>query len=348
MLIANIAVAQVPTSMLYHGKITDLDGVALNGDYSITFGIYDAAVDGTELWTETHPVVNINHGLFTVFLGSIDSLDLPFSVPYWLQIEVEGDIMDPRVEITSSPYALYAAVAESLAGGSVIDNFDTMIAYWDSLRGIPADIADGDSPGFQHVRANGGAWLSDSVTFVDGANITLTQTGDTLEIASSGAGDDGNWALGSNADTDLALAAWDMAKKSFRVHNIDYKGMIVHHDRDTVFTGHRWFRKLLIKDGVKVSYAVRGAKDNVEMESINGHFKGDAHSLFWEAPDLEALYKVVVNRVSYYNEDRLHSALDYQTPINYIKHAVAKQKTNEEEKTQKTTQKTNKQLTTKH
>jgi len=131
------------------------------------------------------------------------------------------------------------------------------------------------------------------------------------------------WALGNNPDTVLALAAWNMAKDCFRAYNVDYKGMIVHHDRDTVFTGHRWLRQLLINDCVRVSYALRGAKDNVEMESFNGHFKGEAHSLFWESPNIEALNKVVVTRVCYYNENRLHSSLDYETPVDYIKNLKA-------------------------
>ena len=44
--------------------------------------------------------------------------------------------------------------------------------------------------------------------------------------------------------------------------------MIVHHDRDPVFTGHGWTGKLLLSDGVRLSYALGGAKDNPEMESF--------------------------------------------------------------------------------
>ena len=46
---------------------------------------------------------------------------------------------------------------------------------------------------FVQLRANGSAWLTDSVTFVEGANITLTQTGDSIEIAATGAGGANGW-----------------------------------------------------------------------------------------------------------------------------------------------------------
>ncbi len=133
--------------------------------------------------------VPIVRGMFDVNIGPID---LPFDEQYWLEIVVDGNTLAPRVQLTSSPYAFRAAVADSFTGGISPWTQDTMIAHWDSVRAIPADIADGDDPGFQQLRANGSAWLTDSVTFVEGSNITLTQTGDTIEIASTGGGGGAN------------------------------------------------------------------------------------------------------------------------------------------------------------
>ncbi len=47
----------------------------------------------------------------------------------------------------------------------------------------------GGSVDFQRLRAKDNPWLTDSVTLVDGSNITLTQTGDSITIASTGGGD---------------------------------------------------------------------------------------------------------------------------------------------------------------
>lgn len=126
------------------------------------------------------------------------------------------------------------------------------------------------------------------------------------------------WAVGHNRGTLLALQAWERAKETFRQMGISYTGMIVHHDRDSVYTGYEWTAQLLLKDQSWLSYALRGAKDNPEMESFNGHFKTEGQSLFLEAQSLDDLITVVDDRMHYYNTLRRHSAIDYLPPLTYI------------------------------
>lgn len=95
--------------------------------------------------------------------------------------------------------------------------------------------------------------------------------------------------------------------------------MIIHHDQDAVFTSYDWTGQLLLKDSVQVSYALGGAKDNPEMESFTGRFKEENHSLFLDAQSLAELAEVVDERMQYYNSQRRHSAIDYQSPLTYIK-----------------------------
>ena len=134
------------------------------------------------------------------------------------------------------------------------------------------------------------------------------------------------WGISKQANTALALKAWQRAQACFRELGIDWKGMIMHHDRDSVYTGYRCLKQLLIEDGVNVSYAERGAKDNTAMESFNGHFKGENKSLFLESSNVDQLAKIVEGRVLYYNRARLHSALDYTTPHAYINSILNKNK----------------------
>jgi len=126
------------------------------------------------------------------------------------------------------------------------------------------------------------------------------------------------WAVGESADTTLALRAWERAKDTFRRLAIPYSSMIMHHDRDSVFTGYKWTAQLLLEDGLQISYALRGAKDNPEMESFNGHFKGEGHSLFLEGQTLTDLRAVVDQRMDYYNTERRHSSIGYVPPLTYI------------------------------
>jgi len=126
------------------------------------------------------------------------------------------------------------------------------------------------------------------------------------------------WALGKSPDTLLALKAWERAKDTFDQLGIPYAGVIMHHDRGSAFISYMWTSQLLLDDGVRLSYALRGAKDNPAMESFNGRFKGEGHSLFLNAQTLDELIEVVDQRMTYYNIERRHSSIGYVPPMAYI------------------------------
>ena len=126
------------------------------------------------------------------------------------------------------------------------------------------------------------------------------------------------WAVGQRANTALALEAWEAAKATFQELAIPYAGMIVHHDQDSVYTSYDWTGQLLLQDRGRLSYALNGAKDNPEMESFNGRFKTEGHSLFLEAHNIAELHTVVAERMRYYNTKRRHSSIGYLPPLTYI------------------------------
>jgi len=126
------------------------------------------------------------------------------------------------------------------------------------------------------------------------------------------------WAVGERANTQLALKAWSRAKQTFKEYGIPCKGLIMHHDQDSVYTSYRWARRLLAKDKVQLSYALNGAKDNPEIESFNGRFKTENWSLFLDAQNLNELHKIVEERIEYYNQERRHSSIDYLSPAMYL------------------------------
>ena len=95
-------------------------------------------------------------------------------------------------------------------------------------------------------------------------------------------------------------------------------GLIVHHDQDPVYTSYAWTSRLLIDDGVRISYALRGARDNPEMESFFGRFKVENHSLFLDAQDLDTLRHVVAGRIRYHNHQRRHSTLNNRSPVAFL------------------------------
>ena len=125
-------------------------------------------------------------------------------------------------------------------------------------------------------------------------------------------------ALGENANTELAMETWGKAKSMLRRLGQKIEGIIIHHDQDGVYLGHRWLYQMAVKDKVRVSYSEDGAKGNVYLESFIGRFKSENRLLFWEQEDFKALEEVVKARVKYYNRVRRHSALGHRSSLEYL------------------------------
>jgi len=118
--LAGILRAEAPRTLSYQGLLTKETGVPVaDGEYVLTFSLYDAETEGTALWTEIHTAA-VEGGIFSEILGSVTPLDLPFDAPYWLGITVgEEAEMTPRIPLTGSAYSfrsLKSGDAESVGG----------------------------------------------------------------------------------------------------------------------------------------------------------------------------------------------------------------------------------------
>ncbi|MEA3409193.1 MAG: hypothetical protein U9Q95_02485 [Candidatus Eisenbacteria bacterium] len=99
--------AQIPEKINYQVMLTDdADQPLAEQSVQLVFRIYNVDAGGGSLWTETHNVVTNSIGVVSVVLGTYNPLSLAFDGPLWLQVAVDGEIMSPRRELTSAPYAL--------------------------------------------------------------------------------------------------------------------------------------------------------------------------------------------------------------------------------------------------
>jgi hypothetical protein len=93
----------------YQGRLTNPSGAPVaDGQYSISFKIYDAESAGILLWEETQ-TVSITKGIFNVLLGAVNNTlatKLPAAEPYYLEIKVGTEVMTPRQRIASAVSAL--------------------------------------------------------------------------------------------------------------------------------------------------------------------------------------------------------------------------------------------------
>src|SRR5690606_5364692 len=99
-----------PWSGVHQGRLFDDTDAPVSGTLSVTFAVYDAAVDGNLLWTETVDV-DFDEGYYSVALGEnapFDDFVFDGSVRY-LGVAVGNDEeMSPRAPIHSVPYAMIA------------------------------------------------------------------------------------------------------------------------------------------------------------------------------------------------------------------------------------------------
>ena len=127
------------------------------------------------------------------------------------------------------------------------------------------------------------------------------------------------WAVGPANNSHLALRAWERARARLRRYGIKLRKVVMHQDQDGVYTGHQWLWQLRIKDKVRVSYSLNGARGNTAMESFNGHFKAEWGSRLWDQKDLAGVIRVVESAMPYYNDIRRHASLDNMAPTIFLK-----------------------------
>jgi len=93
-------------SFLMQGVLKDQYGKSLNGFNAVTFTLYETHNGNDAIWTEVHPSVLSESGLFTVELGSITSFgELMFDQSYWLGVQVEDNTEMPRMKLSVVPHS---------------------------------------------------------------------------------------------------------------------------------------------------------------------------------------------------------------------------------------------------
>jgi hypothetical protein len=203
-LTASAVQAEVPAMMNYQGYLTDAVDTPLNETVDMEFNLYQEESGGTPLWTETQNGIVVSEGIFNVILGGSVPLDLPFDVPYYLGIRINGEEMTPRKPLLSMPYALNAkptapavpAPGSYMSGLVSISPFENCIqtagAHLPKMECekrtlLTVAVARGTYVGlegtFQREVENNGD--DDSTSYMEeiAAAITLTRQGDAIECA---------------------------------------------------------------------------------------------------------------------------------------------------------------------
>jgi len=90
------------------GVLRDSDGHSVeDGEYTMSFSIYDALDGGTLLWGPASQTVLVGNGIYNVVLGE-DTPITSFNTDggNYLEISVESELMTPRLRLNVTPYEL--------------------------------------------------------------------------------------------------------------------------------------------------------------------------------------------------------------------------------------------------
>ena len=111
----------VPALVPFSGLAASVDGKPLTGELGMSFLIYKDEHGGEPLWIESQGVLADAAGAYKVQLGAASPNGLPgdlFSTgeARWLEIQIAGGAVQPRILLASVPYALKAADSATLGG----------------------------------------------------------------------------------------------------------------------------------------------------------------------------------------------------------------------------------------
>ncbi|WP_394807293.1 IS3 family transposase [Streptomyces asiaticus] len=123
------------------------------------------------------------------------------------------------------------------------------------------------------------------------------------------------WQVANHMRTELPLDALEMALWRRRIKK--GSGLIHHSDRGSQYVSIRYTERLS-EIGASASVgSVADSYDNAMAEALNGTFKAELIEMQGPWRDVDQVERAIFQWVTWYNEERLHSALDYVPPAEY-------------------------------
>ena len=164
--------ADVPPLIPVQGYLTDAAGQPIDGKHRLTFWLYDAESGGRSLFSEDYGDLDVDEGVFVVYLGNQSNVDLSAfeaASGVWLEVAVDGDeIISPRTLLATTPFAAFAQACGDAHAARTLDNGSGVVRV-DSVVEAKSWVSDDGS-----ARAKGELVFRGSFDVWDGATVDST------------------------------------------------------------------------------------------------------------------------------------------------------------------------------
>ncbi|MDX2935521.1 IS3 family transposase [Streptomyces ipomoeae] len=121
------------------------------------------------------------------------------------------------------------------------------------------------------------------------------------------------YSMADHHRADLVVDALDMAAGLGYLED----GCIIHTDRGSQYVSIRYTERLAEIGATASVGSVADSYDNAMAEALNGTFKAELIEIQGPWRDFDQVERAIFQGVTWYNEERLHSALDYVPPAEY-------------------------------
>ncbi|MFE9312662.1 IS3 family transposase [Streptomyces sp. NPDC006706] len=123
------------------------------------------------------------------------------------------------------------------------------------------------------------------------------------------------WQVANHMRTELPLDALEMALWRRRIKKDS--GLIHHSDRGSQYVSIRYTERLSDIGASASAGSVADSYDNAMAEALNGTFKAELIEMQGPWTGFDQVERAIFQWVTWYNEERLHSALGYVPPAEY-------------------------------
>ena len=151
------AQSAVPTTINYQGALVDSAGNKVpDGNTNVIFRIFDAVLGGNLIWGPKTNGVHLFGGVFNTTLGGLDLAQptprqfsdvlaaqaLKPNAPGFLELTVGNNLVQPRQQILTAPYAFVANVANSANRAGFATNASFATTAGSATTAVSATTAD--------------------------------------------------------------------------------------------------------------------------------------------------------------------------------------------------------------